>query len=242
MRRRLLAIAFASLFACDGFSNERLPVDTATVTNPPLPPRGVQQGRPFEPTFVGWQFGGTFDCDPNGEALMVQIWEGIEDPCTQVLVEGARVVVLEFSDWRAGNFNFGNTCNGPRSASVQFGTVQGGKLFIQDALEGSSALLGLDRDNVLEGTFSVRFPTSVGFTSGGFRVAPHCLIFPFPVGGIGEGGTGGVGGTGGPGFGDGVGGPGTGVGGVGGPGTGVGTPGTGIGNPGTGAGGAGAGF
>jgi len=176
-----VSCSFLALAACDVLNdNEPMDVDTAVVSNPPLPPNGVQQGRPFVPSFVGWQFGGTFDCDENGQPVMVQIWEGVEDPCFEIIPEGARVVVLEFSDVRAGPFNFGETCSGPRSAGAIFGEVQGGMMFTSRASQGASSLQGLDVNNVLQGTFSAQFRNSVGFTSGGFRVAPHCLQFPFP--------------------------------------------------------------
>lgn len=187
----ILSISSAwALAACDGMGTfERPLVDTATVSNPPLPPQGVQQGRPFEPSFVGWQFGGSFECDPNGQAAVIQIWEGVDDPCFELLQEGARVLELEVSDVLAGTYELAGVCTGPRSAGALFGTVQGGMLFLQRAEEGSVSLMGLDLNNVLEGAFSARFPTSVGFTSGGFRIAPHCLQLPLPVGGVGGGGT-----------------------------------------------------
>ncbi len=185
-----------SLLGCDGQMSttrvERRP-GTATVTNPPPPPQGSQLAKIFETTFVGWQFGGAFNCDPNGRAVMVQIWDGVFDPCREAPPEGARVVVIEVSDTSAGSFEFDQVCSGPHSAGAVFGIVQGGTLFLQQAIEGSVSMLGINDDDVLEGAFSVRFPDAFGFTQGGFTAEPHCLQNTPTVGGVGNGTTGGVG-------------------------------------------------
>src|SRR5690606_21893687 len=101
--------------------------------------------------------------------------------------EGARVVVIEVSGVTAGNFLVGEACTQPRTAGAFFGIVQGGTLFVQQATRGSMAVLGLDADDVLEGTFSVQFPTGFGFTTGGFNAGAECLQLPTVVS-IGGGG------------------------------------------------------
>ncbi|AKU92290.1 hypothetical protein [Vulgatibacter incomptus] len=151
-----------------------LPEGTATVTNPPAP----INGQAFHPTFVGWQFGGAFHCDPNRQAVTIAIWEGVTDPCTQIAPEGARVVFIETSAIDAGTFPVEVTCNAPRTAGAFFGIVQGNALFTQQAIDGSVALLGLNDENVLQGSFSVLFPNTISgtsVTSGSFNTAARCF-------------------------------------------------------------------
>lgn len=184
----LLALGGARL-SCGGGGEGRtgLGIGAASVTNPPPRPFGQQRIEVFRPTFVGWSFGGSFSCDPNGEPVMVQIWDGVEDPCTETPPEGARVMMVETSAIDAGAFSFGETCTGPRSAGAIFGVVQGGVLFLERAPLGAVSILGLDEDDVLEGTFSAQFPAGFGATTGGFRAEVSCVQFPFviPIGGTG---------------------------------------------------------
>jgi len=175
----------AGRISCGGEGSEGFEEGTATVTNPPPRPVGAQQNELFNPTFVGWQFGGSFACDPNGQPVTIQIWDGVADPCTETPPEGARVVVLEASGVGGGSFLVGQACTVPRSAGAMFGIVQGGTLFVQRATQGSMAVLALDANDVLSGTFSVQFPTTFGPTVGGFNADPTCLQLPpiVPIGG-----------------------------------------------------------
>ncbi|HEY0838624.1 MAG TPA: hypothetical protein VGD74_00420 [Vulgatibacter sp.] len=184
----LMALGGAKL-SCGGGGDGRtgLGVGAASVTNPPPRPFGQQRIEVFHPTFVGWSFGGSFACDRNGEPVMVQIWDGVVDPCTETPPEGSRVMMVETSTIDPGPVSFGETCTGPRSAGAFFGIVQGGVLFVQRAPLGSVSFLGLDEDDVLEGTFSAQFSEGFGATTGGFRAEVSCVQFPFvlPVGGTG---------------------------------------------------------
>jgi len=178
----------ASLAAClpgiDEWNGEdEREVGTASVS--PVP-RG---GDPWETDSLAWQFGGNLACGTTppgtptqpGQApvenpmpAVVEIWDGLVDPCTDELEEGTRVLRIQVSDVSAGTYPVAQGCVGPRTARVLWGEVRGGALFFIEGQEGSVTLLGLDDDDVLEGAFSVRF-ADTGFTSGGFRAAVACL-------------------------------------------------------------------
>lgn len=183
-----LVMLSAGSVSCGGDGTTSMEVGTASVTNPPPRPVEPQRNELFNPTFVGWQFGGGLACDPNQFPVTVQIWDGVTDPCTEIPPEGARVVVIETSSVTAGNFLVAEACTQFPTARAFFGIVQGGTLFIQQASTGSMAILALDAEDVLDGTFSVRFPTGFGFTTGGFSAPAECLQLPVsvvPIGGTG---------------------------------------------------------
>lgn len=135
---------------------------TAPGTSP-----GTTPGTPGQP--IPANQNGTFP-------TVVEIWEGVPDPCNiDRLPEGARVLRIELSDIASGTYNVVRQCVGGRSAGAVFGQVRGGQLFLAQATSGSIAILGLNADDVLQGTFSLAFPGLSGITSGGFAATARCF-------------------------------------------------------------------
>jgi len=164
---------------------------TANVS--PVP--NVQVGRddPWTTDFVGWQFGGTVQCAnagpgapgelpiPDPFPTVVEIWDGLEDVCDETPPEGARVVRIELSALSPGGYTVAQQCVARRVARFTFAEVRGGAFFSSIATEGNVQITALDADDVLSGTFSVRF-ADAGFTSGGFSAEPGCTS-TFDLGG-----------------------------------------------------------
>ncbi len=114
--------------------------------------------------------------------LTLEIWDGVEDPCSQEPVHGDRVVRISLSGSLAGNYPVAQQCVGPQTATLVFREFRGGQFFDRIALEGSVTILGLEGvltpdpdDDVIEGAFSVRFAPGGAFTSGGFRGQSLCF-------------------------------------------------------------------
>lgn len=137
----------------------------------------------WETDFVGWQFGGGLACGgpgdptaPGGGAVrtpfpvVIQIWDGPDDPCAQTPAEGDRVVQIELSDNRPGTYEVALQCVGPQTARVVYGRVLGGQLFARTGLSGTVSIVGVEGQiatgdiRTIEGVFSVRFgpPSALG--------------------------------------------------------------------------------
>lgn len=162
------------------------PVDTADLSPVPDIRNDRQGGEAWSTDFVGWQFGGGIQCVGLGPGVpgqiplenplptVVEIWDGIADPCSELPEDGARVLRIELSSETPGTYQVAQQCVDPRTARVTFAEMRGGSLFGLVASEGTVTLLGLDANDVLQGAFSVRFGNA-GFTSGGFRTSSACL-------------------------------------------------------------------
>lgn len=126
---------------------------------------------------AGGSNGGFGGVGGNGDPtpVVITIMDGPDDPCDEDLDEGDRLLFLEVSDLTPGTYRLGNDCVDFRRADGSFAVFRGQALILTRALEGQVTLLGLDDDNALEGTFSIRFQGETGFTSGGFLVPPACF-------------------------------------------------------------------
>lgn len=187
----LLVVALAGP-GCDtppGFvqpGGDERPIDTADLSPVPDIRSNPIESDPWNTDFVAWQFGGGVQCASLGPGVpgqvplenplptVVEIWDGVFDPCTEDPEDGARVLRIELSAESAGTYQVAPQCIDQRTARVTFAEMRGGRLFGLTASDGTVTLQGLDANDVLQGAFSVRFGDA-GFTSGGFRTDSACL-------------------------------------------------------------------
>jgi hypothetical protein len=182
------ALAAALLFACelppgidtvDPGEVEPVPVGTAEINPPPV-------DGPWETDYLAWQPGGELGCGgavpPVGglpaerpEPFVVEIWEGVDDPCGTTPASGSRTIRLSLSDLVPGTFTVAPTCTGPLSAGASIRRFLGAQEEGRLALEGTVSITGISADDVVDGVFSVRFDGDLAFTSGGFRAPLGCV-------------------------------------------------------------------
>lgn len=149
--------------------------EEVTVVNPPVFQPPVLQE--FEPAFIGWRFGGVIVCGQFAQPITVAAWEGVTDPCTQRPNEENRVIAIDLSDVVPGMYTIANGCLGPETlvARAVFGIFRGQTLFTLQGQEGQVSLQGRDQNDIVQGTFTIRFQGETSFTSGSFRVPARCL-------------------------------------------------------------------
>ncbi len=156
--------------------------EVGTADFSPVPEFGFGAEPLWNTDFVGWQIGGSLNCAgtvPGGNPatgggsnpapvtdpipIIVQIWDGVEDPCGETLDEGDRVLQIELSDVSAGTYNAGIDCVGPRTARITYGKVIGGRLFTRTGVEGTVSVIGVEGridpedETVIAAAFNVRF-------------------------------------------------------------------------------------
>jgi hypothetical protein len=203
------ALAAVVLWACelppgidtlDPGEAEPVPVGTAEVNPPPV-------DGPWETDYLAWQPGGELGCGgaipPVGglpaerpEPFVVEIWEGVADPCAEVPPSGSRSIRLSLSDRIPGTFTVATTCTGPLSAGATLRRFAGAQEARRLGVEGTVTITGISPDDVVDGVFSVRFDGDLAFTSGGFRAALGCVTTGIGTGapsGTGDAAPGGAG-------------------------------------------------